>query len=80
MKIVAIVVTFNRSQKLEKSIRSIYRGDLIPDEVVVVNNCSKDDTDLVLRNLEKEFQSLIVVETKKNIGGGGVYGWAQDSI
>jgi len=71
MKIIAIIVTYNRPEKLEKSIRSIYAGRLVPHEVVVINNNSTDSTGEVLKRLQMEFQTLTALETRKNLGGAG---------
>lgn len=71
MGIAAVVVTFNRSEKLERSIRAIYAGNLVPDSVFVVNNCSTDDTLEKLGELQKEFETLHIVNTRENMGGAG---------
>lgn len=71
MKIVAVIVTFNRAEKLEKSIRSIYAGQLVPFEVLVINNSSTDGTEDLLSHLQKEFEPLTVLETRTNLGGAG---------
>ena len=71
MKVVAVIVTFNRPTKLEKSVRSIYAGQNVPYKVLVVDNNSTDNTRDVLVDLKKDFDSLEVVQTKKNLGGAG---------
>ena len=71
MKIIAVIVTFNRPIKLEKSIRSIYGGHTVPHKVLVIDNSSTDNTHAVLLRLKEEFDSLEVVQTKQNLGGAG---------
>ncbi|MDZ4728850.1 MAG: glycosyltransferase [Xanthomonadales bacterium] len=71
MRIIAVIVTYNRPEKLEKSIRAIYDGQVTPYELVVVNNFSTDETGSLLNRLQREFETLKVFETRKNLGGAG---------
>ncbi|WP_279254211.1 glycosyltransferase [Candidatus Seongchinamella marina] len=63
----AVIVTFNRLEKLKRTIEHtlINRFDL----VVVVNNASTDGTAEWLESLEDE--RLIVLHSEKNLGGAG---------
>lgn len=71
MNVAAVIVTFNRSDKLENSIRSIYAGQTVPQWLFVINNCATDGTGDLLKRLVQEFTSLRVLETHENLGGAG---------
>jgi len=71
MNITAIIVTYNRDSKLKASIDSLYKGLRAPDNVVIVNNASTDNTQTVIDELCVEYSSIHVVQSKKNIGGAG---------
>lgn len=70
-KIAAIIVTYNRCDKLEASIDSIFNATLVPDELIVVNNKSTDQTPELLKKLCQKYPQIYVVNTQKNIGGAG---------
>lgn len=73
MKLATIIVTFNRLEKLKKTL-SLYESIVYDsDYVIVVNNHSTDDTSSFLKewktigNLDKK----IVLELEDNLGGAG---------
>jgi GT2 family glycosyltransferase len=65
MKIIAIVVTYNRLHLLKKCIHVIQQQTRKPDEVIVINNGSTDDTESWLK------QQGVYYRTFKNEGGAG---------
>lgn len=69
--IVAVIVTYNRCEKLKKSIKSILNGAVVPDKIVVVNNNSTDETLNYLNELIVDTKQFFIVNTIKNIGGAG---------
>ena len=72
MHIAAIIVTYNRAEKLIKSIDALLNGLVVPRTVVVVNNNSNDETELALTTLQQQYpETLHVVTTNENIGGAG---------
>lgn len=68
--ICAIVVTYNRKNLLEETIRALLQQSVKLNEIIVVNNCSTDGTEDILENF-KDYISVINLE--KNIGGAGGY-------
>ena len=71
-RIVAVVVTWNRSALLERILRAVEAGRTRPDAVVVVDNASTDDTPRLLTRLGSELQTpLRVVRLERNTGGAG---------
>jgi rhamnopyranosyl-N-acetylglucosaminyl-diphospho-decaprenol beta-1,3/1,4-galactofuranosyltransferase len=70
--ITAVVVTWNRASLVERILRAVDRGQVRPDEVVVVDNASTDDTPAVLDRLAGELDTpLRVVRLPRNTGGAG---------
>lgn len=67
MKIVAVVVTYNRCQLLQKTINCLFSTPGL-DGVVVVNNCSTDGTREWLDALREECLTVI---HQANVGGAG---------
>jgi len=71
-RIVAVVVTWNRSAMLARILRAIDAQTSRPDAVVVVDNASTDDTPAVLAGLATELSvPLEVVRLDRNTGGAG---------
>ena len=44
MKICAVVVTYNRKHMLERCLRTILEGVVVPEQILVVDNASTDGT------------------------------------
>ena len=65
MKILAIVVTYNRSKLLSRCIDYLVSQERKPDEILIINNGSTDDTESVL--LDKKVSFI----TQENAGGAG---------
>ena len=51
-KISVIIPTYNRSQKLEKSIRSVLEQTYTDLEIIVVDDGSEDNTQEVVRSIQ----------------------------
>jgi len=69
---VAVVVTWNRSGLLARVLRAIDAQTQRPDDVVVVDNASTDDTSEVLERLAGELTvAPTVVRMERNTGGAG---------
>jgi len=65
MKILAAIVTYNRSKLLERCIDHILGQTRKPDGLIVINNSSTDDTEETLRLKGVDFI------TQPNLGGAG---------
>ena len=68
MKVSVCIPTYNQALYLEKAIRSAYEQTKIPDEIIVSNDCSTDNTSEVLRKLCLEIPILKVVNQARNLG------------
>ena len=66
-KIIAVVVTHNRCKLLKRCIKKIKDQSIPPEEILVVNNGSTDDTEKVLKKLK------IKTINQNNVGSAG--GW-----
>jgi GT2 family glycosyltransferase len=66
-RILAVVVTYNRCELLARCVRALRGQTRPPEEIVVVNNGSTDDTEAMLRE-----QGVRLI-TQENVGSAG--GW-----
>ncbi|WP_318242043.1 glycosyltransferase [Arthrobacter gallicola] len=67
-----VIVTFNRSSYLRGLLESVAALDPAPEQVIVVDNASTDDTAEVLAGLQPEFPVPLSVERlTENTGGSG---------
>lgn len=73
IKLVAVVVTYNRLEKLGKALLSYEMQTRHCSELVIVNNCSTDGTEQFLENWKLEPSDYIkhVLKTGSNVGGAG---------
>ena len=71
-RIVAVVVTWNRSEMVDRILRAIDAQDTKPATVVVVDNASTDRTPQLLTELTDELGTpLQVLRLERNTGGAG---------
>ncbi|MFD1601637.1 glycosyltransferase family 2 protein [Flavobacterium artemisiae] len=67
MKTSIVIVTFNGMKWIENCIESILKSTMQP-EIIVVDNCSTDDTVHFLKN--KYSEKIILIESNENLGFG----------
>lgn len=70
-----VIATYNRSSMVREAVLAAWNQTLQPDEIVVSDDCSTDDTVEVLRQLQREVPVLKIVESNRN--SGGVPNWNQ---
>lgn len=68
--VAAVVTTFNRREKLERTIDSLRAGDIRPDAIVLVNNASTDGTDEYLATIADD-EDIVILDLAQNVGGAG---------
>ncbi|MGF7081434.1 glycosyltransferase family 2 protein [Mucilaginibacter sp. UYCu711] len=68
IKISVCIPTFNQCSFLELSIKSAYNQTLPPDEIIVSNDSSTDETKVLLDRLSKEISILRVINQPVNLG------------
>lgn len=73
MDIGAVVVTYNRLEKLKKSLAAFADMTQLPRYLLVVDNASTDGTDEYLETWKEQYAGFekIVVHMKENVGGSG---------
>jgi glycosyltransferase involved in cell wall biosynthesis len=71
MKISCIIPTYNRYEYLKRAINSVYNGNKIPNEIIIIDDGSTDNTS----NITKDYQNIIYhfiknkgVSTARNVG------------
>lgn len=69
--VAAVFVTYNRSAMLRDSLLAMDASTRAPDEVIVVDNASADDT---ARMLAEEFPKIVHVRLAENTGPAGGFG------
>ena len=72
-KIIGVIVTFNRIEKLKKALVSYENQTIKPNRLIIVDNCSNDGTVAYLKEWEKipDTFDKTVVYLDKNTGGSG---------
>ena len=70
VKLTIAIPTFNGGKNLEKAIKSCRNIQLPKNdyEILVVDNCSTDDSILTVKELKNEFKNLILIENQENVG------------
>lgn len=76
MRVLVVIVTFNRRKLLEKCLNSIFSQIGINLEILVVDNASEDDTVDFLN--KKYSKNIILLSLNKNVGGAGGFNVGMD--
>ena len=63
-----VIVNYNRRDDIRQALESVLAQDYPPQEIIVVDNASSDDS---LAMIKREFPSVIRLELTKNIGMDG---------
>lgn len=73
MKIDAVIVTYNRLEKLKKAIEAFEKQTYLPQRLIIVNNNSNDKTKEFLENWEQKKDNFekVIINMDENIGGAG---------
>jgi glycosyltransferase involved in cell wall biosynthesis len=68
----AIIPCYNCSKTIEKAVDSIAKQTLIPQEIILVNDDSSDQTIDILQNLQNTYgkEWIKIIDLKKNVGPG----------
>lgn len=72
MKIAALIVTYNRIEKLKKTLNAYENQKRIPDYIIVVDNASTDGTTAYLDNRKWNTKIQVeIIHSAQNVGGSG---------
>lgn len=66
-----LVPAFNEQDTIEDTLKHIAGIDYEIEEIIVVNDCSKDNTLKILKNLREKYPKLKILDNKKNLGKAG---------
>ncbi len=68
-KISFVIPAYNCESTIEESIKSIFNGNFEDgDEIIIVNDCSKDSTEAKIMDLKKEYAQIIYIKNEVNRG------------
>ena len=70
VKLTIAIPTYNGGKNLERAIKSCKNIQLSLNdyEILIVDNCSTDNSILNLDQLKNEFKNLVVIKNKNNVG------------
>ena len=64
-----VVPAYNEGKTIEDTVKHIFDIDYAYiKQVIVVNDCSTDDTKQILKKLKKKYKKLVVINNKVNLG------------
>ena len=62
-----LILAYNEEKAIKKTISELIEDF---DEVIVVNDKSKDNTLIELNNLKSSYEKITIITNKKNLGPG----------
>lgn len=68
IKISVIVPVFNTGKYLERCLKSLINQNLIDIEIIVVNDCSSDNSLEILKKFQKIDKRIVLIDKKENEG------------
>lgn len=74
-----VIPNYNDSRYLPLAVRSVMRQEVAADEVIVVDDCSTDDSLEVIASLVAEFPRLRVLRNEVNLGVYGAIAAGRDA-
>lgn len=60
-----VIVSFNTRDLTRKTLQALYNSSVLPEQVIVVDNNSQDDTAEMVKN---EFPNAVLISSKENLG------------
>ena len=70
MKISIIIPCFNEEKTLSKIVNKVMQFKSHEKEIIIVDDCSKDNTPIIIKNLISEFNEIKTVKHEVNYGKG----------
>jgi glycosyltransferase involved in cell wall biosynthesis len=68
MRLSAIVTNYNHGAYLYEAIRVLAKQSRTPDEIILVDDASTDDSHAVIGSIERDFPEVIVIRHDRNLG------------
>ena len=80
MNISFFMPAYNCSETIEESVNSIIEGNFSEgDELVIVNDCSTDNTDEILQKIHNKYPFIKIIHNSRNKGGAATRNVAVES-
>jgi biofilm PGA synthesis N-glycosyltransferase PgaC len=71
-KVSFVIPAYNEGKTIQQTIEHIFAIDYnYITQVIVVNDCSTDNTKEIVENLQKKYPSLVLINNPKNLGNAG---------
>lgn len=67
MKLSVCITTYNRAKELDITLDSLYHQTRLPDELIISDDCSPDNTQEIVEKWRKVFPALIYNRNKTNL-------------
>ena len=72
---IAIVVTYNRKELLQKNIRALLGQSRAEFDILVIDNASTDGTQELVGRMAEESSRIAYINTGSNLGGAGGFSY-----
>ena len=66
--VTAIIPVYNSQRFINRAIKSVQNQDLLDIEIILVNDCSTDDSLNIISEIQKEDPRIKIITNKKNMG------------
>ena len=67
-KISIVIPVYNCEKTIKSTVRSIQNQDMEEIEIILVNDCSKDNSSNIIKELSEEDRRIKIINNKKNMG------------
>lgn len=75
-----VIATYNGEKFLEEQLYSIVYQSRIPDEIIIIDDCSKDNTAIIIKDFVNKFNNYINIKFLRNEKNMGVVKTFQTGI
>jgi glycosyltransferase involved in cell wall biosynthesis len=63
-----LCANYNNSRYLEDFFKSIVDSTIIPEEIIIIDDCSSDNSAQIILEYQKKIENLILIDLKSNVG------------
>lgn len=70
MKLSIIIPCYNEQETLRKVFNKVQEFNLYEKEIIIIDDCSSDNTENVIKEIKKEFPDTITFRHERNFGKG----------
>lgn len=69
-KVSIIIPNFNNEKYIEEAIKSVQNQSLKDIEIIIIDDCSTDDSLNIIQNIAKSDSRIKIIQNQKNLGAG----------